>query len=1524
MADRSPEPPQDGLASELARLNQTIAELAAANVQLEQDREDVAGRLEVAQHRRDVLAHAIAERRRESRVGPAARGRRGGASRAGPPAGGRVATPPRQPARAAQPASQPRVQVAPLPPEASSSSVQTIMLGLGALLLGIAAIVFVGVAITELDPWSQLVILLAVAGLFLAAAQPVASRGLTATAETLAALGLLLFAVAGYPLWTTEVVALPASTYSGLVAAATALVGWGFHLLTRLAVPAWATVLALQPVVPLVAAPLAVGSTGWAVVFSLVAAHNAVLATAIHRRWLGYLTWALHAVAVAVAVTAAVAGLFLAGTVAAAVPAGLALVLAGVVAVVGAQGFRRRTAAALPVNPVDLAGGLLTLAVIVAGSRVAALALPGRALLPIALIMTATTLALLVLPPPARRGPMRAAALALAAFGVVLAALALRAGAATLVWPPWPDDLAGYPRQLANSVGPATWQLAATAAAATVGAGFSLPTAFRREVTVLGAALTALAAPASLALSPTVGAWVLVAVAAGLALTGLEVTTRRAAITHVATAGVVSLAAAGASLVGPAQTATVLAALTVIGAVVAGARRRSAEGELVASWAAGMATLAAPAAAATGAVAAGYDTPLVLAAGFAAVCGSLGYAALVQLRHRVIPMPVRAGATIGAVGIAATALLSDGATSIDTGIAVLLLAAALAVFASPHIDAVRRPDRLLDGADFAAAAVTASVVVTLARIAALLLPLQGSDAGLATAATLVLLVASGVRAMPVAWRRGPVLGVAVIGGLVGGLAGAAAVVTGVQVLAIDGPLWNADLSQWPPTTTVAELSWAAPYTLAVLAVTAALVLPHPLRHRASAALAVLATIGAPVPLGLAWWGPAALAATVATGYALASVLLGRRAAAAYGMAAGTLAVYAVCASLARPGATAAVLGVLVLVGTVVAGLARNRIPPDPRLRIGGVAVVGVLLALPGMLAALASHLGHGGEIGLLAALGGASLGLAVMAAAHQKVGPYLPYGTIGITAGATAAAFATIPSDHPTGVYAAAAVLLAVLAELVRSEDRRVRYHAWRVAGSQPLLEPPRTFVTPPMGSLMAAAVPAIIALLAIAPALAAALIDPYLVVADPWAGPPPELLNTERVPATSVIAALLLTLAAALAAVGFGGAVTRQAAPVVAPGLAVTVLIAPAALDAPWPMATLAALAVFTFAMLGVALTPPPPPHRETRPLRAARGIVLAIGLAAGGAGLAGSFADRQLTWGTFGGAVVVGMTAAVGGRTRPARMLGWLGATLAAQLFALVTAVLLAASRPQTGFALLAVSALALLAVARLRALRPPSAARELAVVEWLGGYTSMAFAVALAVDSPLDLAAILVGVGAILGLAALRPGRTHRQRRILWWLAAVSEVLAWWIIMVLFNVGLLEAFTLPFALFALVVGALEVRYRPELGSWATYGPGLIAALAPSLLAVITTTSPSPARQVWVILGGVAALLLGSRLRQRAPLIIGSVVTAVAALHLLSLAGPWLMLIPLGLLLIILGANREKHQRDLERLRGAYSRMR
>ena len=68
------------------------------------------------------------------------------------------------------------------------------------------------------------------------------------------------------------------------------------------------------------------------------------------------------------------------------------------------------------------------------------------------------------------------------------------------------------------------------------------------------------------------------------------------------------------------------------------------------------------------------------------------------------------------------------------------------------IDAGRRSDLALDGSDLAAAAVTAALIATLARIAAVLSP----GGQLAVAAALVLVVAVAARAMPEEWRRGPV------------------------------------------------------------------------------------------------------------------------------------------------------------------------------------------------------------------------------------------------------------------------------------------------------------------------------------------------------------------------------------------------------------------------------------------------------------------------------------------------------------------------------------------------------------------------------------------------------------------------------------------------------------------------------------------------------------------------------------------------------------------------------------------------
>lgn len=1426
-----------------------------------------------------------------------------------------------------------RVQVEPLPPEASSRLVQTALLGLSVLLLGIAGVAFVGV-ITDLEPWSQLAILAGVAAVALAVAPPVAHRGLTATAETIAVVGLLVIAIAGYAVWSTGVIGAGILTtgavYSGLVAAVVAAAGYGYHRLTGLDLPRWTALLALQPVLPLLAYPLVTGPAGWALVFASVAAHNAALGTATGRRPLGYVTWILHAVAAAAALAAATAGLTVADGPVAALPSAVTLVGAALTLAAGVgYGVRRDRLTAV-------AAAVLTLAVMVASGRVLVLALPGRALLPVALVAAATALAVRLLPATLRRGPLLAVVAAFAGIGVLVAGLALRTGLAAAVWPPWPDGLAEHRQGLADAAAATTgWQLVATAGALAVAAGLVTPAVARWEATAVGVVLTALAAPASLALGAATAPWPAVAATAGLALAGLLATTRRAATVLIVAATVTALAATGAALAAPPLTATVLAALTVTGTVAGSSPVRQPAARAVTEWAAGGATLALPAAATTGALAAGLPPPGVLVVAFAAVCASLGYAVAAELRHQFVPVPARIGAGASTAAAAVLALASPDATWADRAIATLLVAALALLLAAPRVERIRLATRTVGTAELAAATLTTAVVATLARIAGLLAPIAGPDAVLATAATLVFLVTLAIGALPPRLRPGPVLGVAVLGGLLTAVAGAAAVVSGAAVVTAPGSVWGVDLDRWwPPEPAVAGLTWAAPYALALFAVAAAIVLPRPVGARASGVLGFLTVVATPAALGLPWWAPAALATAAGAGYAL-SATTGRAAdAMARAAVGGALLLYAVGAALVRPWTTGLVLGVGMVTATTVTILVSRLPRADPRHRVAGLAVTGALLALPAGVAALAAQLGHGTELRLLAALAAATLGLAALAALSflpaappaepasgtrvtVRVPPrLLGFGTVGVAAGATGVAFAAMPTAQPAGVYAAAAALLAVVAELLRA----ARWPAGH-----------RSLVRPPIGALLASAVPSVIALLTLAPALRAALVTPYQTLAAIWDGPPAALLAPEAVGPGSVIAALVLTLAAALAAVGFGGAVRPwpelgaagggrardapglAAVPLVAPGLAVTLLIAPAALRADWPASTVAALAVFAIAMLGVALTPPPPVNPLTRPLRGVRKLVLAIGLAAGGAGLAGALAEPGLTWATFGGAVVVGATAAFGGRTGVARLLGWIGAIPAAHGFTLLTAYLSGVTGAALGFAPLAVAAVSLLVAARI----PGRSGTEIRAVEWLGGYAGVLAALVFTLGSLPDLAAVLVVAGAVLGLSALRPDHGTRWRRGLLWTAAACEIAAWWLLMWVFAVPVLEAYTLPFAFFALLVGALEVRYRPELGSWFTWGPGLVAALAPSLVLVLISTAPQPVRQTYLILAGAAVLLLGSRLRQQAPVIVGTTVTAVAALHLLSLAGPWLVLIPLGLLLLALAATREKRLRDLQRLR-------
>jgi hypothetical protein len=1653
-------------ADELARIERSIAEIKADDIRIAKEAKLNAQKLQAAQFQRDILSHANAQAqekvrtrtRRRTFVRRPAGAPPGPAGPPPPPPPPESQPPPRRvprqestrPASAAAPPPPPPPRAAPLDvepehrPEASTREVQNIYLGLGGLLLGIAAVVFAAVAFTSFDDISRAAILIGATAVMLIAPPMVARRGLISTAETIAAVGLGLVPLDGYALWTVDQIrsdTVPGAVVAGIVFALTALIAGWYAVLTGLSVPRYATVLALQPIVPLLAYEWISGPTGWALVLTVVAGQDVLLARQFDQRgrlatppwlgpppaapaeappgrtaadesedgeprdtpaaterpesapeesdavvadaadagrkpapvpaalWLRQLTWGLSALAVVAALLFAALATLRATTPPGAVSAGLTLVLAAAVGVVGAMGLGRRVA-------VDVAAGVLTLAVIGAAAQIVAVAVPGRALLLIAGVIALTGLGVRAVPEPFRRGPQLASAAALIVMGIVVAGTALRAALAPVraALPVWEADLSAYQGRLAEAAGPAGWQLAASALLLTIAAVLSLPPEARRESAVAGVALTALAAPASFGLSWTAAPWLPVLAAIGIGATGLYAKSERAAQAHVAGAAVVGLVGAGASLARPASTASVLAVLTLAGVLIAIAGswlpeqaealrdepapaqllRSGPAAEMVGEWAAGGAAFAMPGAAAAAVAATApvrEDAAVpILAAAFVAVCATLGYAALAQVAWRRIAFPLSLGTGLGALAVTAAAFGAPGAEVADAWVGALLLVAAVLLFLAPSIDAGRRPDRLLDGPDFAAAAAIAGIIGTFARIAGILFP----GAVLAVAALLVLFVAVGVRAMPPEWRRGPILGVAASGAVLAVIAGYTALSGGLRVLATPGALWEADLSAWPSSGI--GVGWQAPIALALLAGAAAIVLPRPWAYDVAAVCVGLATIGAPVALGLPWWSPMLVGGAVATIYGVASVTaVDPRAGLARAAVAAGVALHAVGASLVRPWTTAAALTMIVLVGALVATLARmlpalddasledipgSAPPPEAEMplhlgQIGGAAAGGALLALPGALASMAAAAGQSAPAVLAWALAGSTAGLGVIALVRRKVARYLPYATVGIAGGATITAFAVIPTDLPIGVYAAAAALLGVVAELLRGATAPPRYvgqptqrwsvmlgGVWRRMPSGPAPRG-RWSVSPEMGAALVAAIPTLIALAAIAPALVAALVDPHQTVNHIWEGPPAALTDPDRsVDPTDVVGTLLLTIAAALAAIGFGGRRFAQAIPVILPGAAITLLITPIALGAAWPASTMAALAVFTLAMLGLALTPPPPPAERARPLRVTRLLVFALGLAAGGAGMAGSLATRSLTLFTLGGAVVVGATAAIFGQSQRARILGWLFAAASAMGLVLTTTLVLGLPAAWSAYGVLGVGAALLVVAAVVPRLRRPEDYREAATVEW-SGYGAALVALALAFDAPAHVAGLLAAWGAVLGVASARPGRRAVERRVLFWTSILCEIVAWWLLMALANVSVPEAYTLPFAALALLVGLIELRGRPDLSSWTAYGPALIAAFVPTLVIAIRTET-SATREVLLLLGAVATVVFGARTRQQAPLVIGTTVTVIAALHALTLVGlSWLILIPIGALLIFFGATNESRRRTQERWR-AVTRMR
>jgi hypothetical protein len=1423
----------------------------------------------------------------------------------------------------------------PHPPEASTGSMQNVLLWLGALLFAITG---TGYLMRTLGGGGRVAIFALLAIVALTVPIYFARRGLTSTAETIASVGLLFVLLDGYAGWSAQWFSgtgLSRTGYAGLVCLVTAGVAGAYRYLSHLKAPRFAAVLLLQMVLPLLAAPIIHDATGWAGVLAAIAAEDLALAMMLRARpngtpYLQDAVWVLHGLAVLAAVIGSVIALAQAHTVHNALAGAAALLL---VAAVGLHGGLALGRWPLP----DIGAGLATLAVIGAVGRLGAVAAPGRGLVITAMTVLFSAVAIRFIRPVARGGPQLAGALAAGGLGLIILGRGFDGilGPLRAALPAWHADLGQYRATVDAAAGPDSWQLALAALILTVAAIIMLPGWVRPDGAIGGLTLTLLLVPAAFRLPWAAAPLVLVLGAVAIGGYALTATSSRSVWVRVGAAAALGFDAAGVSLAEPGAGAVTLTTIAVAGAMIGVAPRLTPglsgpPAQLAGEAALGGAAFALPGAVAfgTAALAPGTGPVPVLAAAFLAVAGTLSAAAVAQVaRHMASPL-LAGGAALGAITVA-IATFRTHVTLVDAGVSALLLVGALLLFLAPPL-ADRRAGSRLDGADLAAAVVTAAAIAALARVASLVAPRYG----LATAAGLVLLVALGVRAMPADWRRGPTVGSTLVGTVVGLIAGTVAFQGGLSALGAVRPIWHTNLATWQAAG-FGHYGGQIPLALLLVAVAAATVLPRPMADVLSVIAVGLAALSVPAALGLPWWSPILFSGATAAACGIAAGAA-RTAPAGYARAGVATLLFAdtVGASLVRPDVTAVTLVSSALVHAsvaVTATLTRRRHPDaDHLVMIGGGSLAGALLTLTAAAGCLA-RAGHEPlSVALTAALAGLGLGLAIVTVTCYNSETLLPYATGGVAVGGTAIAIGTFETSLPVEVYAAAVALLTVVAELFRAAviARRVTLSG---AGLRPRRLPPRQGY-----ALLLAAGPAtILAAITLAPSVAAALIGPYRWLGSIWSGPPRDSVAALGSLASwvgdgnEVVAAVILTLAAALGSVGFGGSPTTvqiRAVAAVIPGVAITLLIAPATLHRPWPDGPLAAVVVAVLAGLGVALTPTPPNTLAAEPLRAARRLVVVICLLASGAGLAGSLATKGVTLTALTAMTAAGLVAAVAGRTRTARITGWLATAFAGHLLALVAGSVAGLPSYWSAFLVGSVAGALLLLAALLPQLRRPDAASETITVE-ASAYAGAVLAMLLAARSLPHLAVLAFAWGAVLGVAAAKPGRAVAYRRALIWLGWAHELVAWWLLMHISNVALPEAYTLAVAAIALITGYLEARRHPELSSWLSYGVALAAALLPSL-AIVLATGQTPLRRALLIVAAAATVAIGARSRQQAPVVVGGVVLTAASLHELAVLSTtallWTVMALVGGLLVGLGANFEKRRRDLQRLRGALGRLR
>lgn len=387
--------------------------------------------------------------------------------------------------------------VAPRTKEASTRLVQNALFLLGGLLLGVAAIVFTAVAWAQFGVGGRAALLAGFTAAALAVPPLALRRGLTATAETFAAVGLLLVLLDGYAAWHVDlfgVTGYSAYGYAGAVCAVTAAVAAGYEHLTGLTGPRYAALVVAQPVLPLVVAPLEPDATGWSFTLAAVALLDLAVVHLTRGRLggAGITAYAFATLAVTAAGFGALTALGTASTPATAALAGSALVTAALVVVAGAVSARIELIRAV-------AGGVLVLSAGVAAGRFCDVVGGEHAPLLIAAVVTvpavAAAAARRVLTPVVARGAW-AGALVLFVLPALVALIGVADAAARTVDAAQPFLRAG----LDARVDRVDAQLLAVVAVLAVGFAALVPAAWWRQAALGAVALLVLTVPAVAAL----------------------------------------------------------------------------------------------------------------------------------------------------------------------------------------------------------------------------------------------------------------------------------------------------------------------------------------------------------------------------------------------------------------------------------------------------------------------------------------------------------------------------------------------------------------------------------------------------------------------------------------------------------------------------------------------------------------------------------------------------------------------------------------------------------------------------------------------------------------------------------------------------------------------------------------------------------------------------------------------------------------------------------------------------------------